>query len=72
MASDEKKTAVAPETEKQPEETYAVEEIAANAPRLFGYSIDIAAAAFEYNGIKRSTLKDAERTIKAFAERKVK
>lgn len=53
------------------EEEYDVAEIAANAPALFGYSVDIATAAFEYNGIKRCTLAVAKKIIKEFAERKV-
>ena len=53
------------------EEEYDVSEIAANAPHLFGYSVDIATAAFEFNHIKRCTLAVARKTIKDFAERKV-
>ena len=56
---------------KTPADTYDVAEIAANAPRLFGYSIDLATAAFAYNGTKRCTLDEAKGIIKAFAERKV-
>lgn len=53
------------------EESFDVAEISANAERLFGYSPDIASAAFAFNGIKRSTLSEARKTIKQFAERKV-
>lgn len=54
------------------EQTYAASEIAANAPRLFGYSVDIASAAFIYTKIERCTLEKAKKLIKEFAERKVK
>lgn len=53
------------------EEVYDAAEIAENAPHLFGYSVDIARAAFEFNGIKRCTLAEAKKIIKEFAERKV-
>lgn len=59
------------ETPVVQEEEYDVAEIAANAPRLFGYSEDIATAAFDVNGIKRCTLAEARKIIKEFAERKV-
>ena len=52
-------------------ETYEATEIAANAPRLFGYSIDIATAALKVAGIDRCTLADAKKTIKEFAEKRV-
>jgi len=56
---------------QQKAETYEAAEIAANAPRLFGYSVDIATAALAFNGIERATIADAKKTIKDFAERKV-
>ena len=52
-------------------ETYEAAEIAANAPRLFGYSIDIATAALKVNGIERCTLAEAEKLIKDFAAKRV-
>lgn len=58
-------------TESRLEPTFEAAEISANALRLFGRSVDIAAAAFAYNHIERCTLKEAETIIKAFAERKV-
>ena len=67
----EKKVAAPAARETVQEEVYDVAEIAANAQRLFGYSVDLATAAFEYNGVKRSTLAEARKTIKDFAERKV-
>ena len=65
--SDKKKTN-APDVQA---ETYEAAEIAANAQRLFGCSIDIATAALKVNGIERCALADAEKLIKEFAERKV-
>ena len=56
---------------QQTEPTYEATEIAANAPRLFGYSIDIATAAFKVNGIERCTLTEAGKIIKEFAEKRV-
>ena len=53
------------------EQEYEAAEIAANAPRLFGYSIDIATAAFDVNHVERCTLSAAAKIIKEFAERKV-
>lgn len=53
------------------ESTFDVTEIAANAPHLFGYSVDMATAAFAVNHINRCTLEEARKTIQAFAERKV-
>lgn len=53
------------------EPTYDASEIAANAPQLFGYSIDMATAALSFSGITRCTLDKARITIKSFAERKV-
>ena len=46
-------------------------EIAANAPRLFGFSVDLATAALAQKGMKAATLDDARAGSKAFAERKV-
>lgn len=53
------------------EPIYEAAEIAANAPRLFGYGVDLAAAALDYAHIKRCTLDAARKTIREFAERKV-
>ena len=53
------------------EPTFSAAEIAANAPRLFGKSIDMATAAFEFNKVSMCTLAEAESIIKSFAERKV-
>lgn len=53
------------------ESVYEAAEIAVNAPRLFGYSVDLATAALDYNKIERCTLEKAKKTIKEFAERKV-
>lgn len=52
-------------------ETFETSEIASNAPHLFGYSADMATAAFAYGNVKRCTLEDARKIIKAFAERTV-
>lgn len=52
--------------------TYKASEIAANAQRLFGYSPDLARAAFAYNKVDRCTLEKARQLIRNFAERKVK
>ena len=54
------------------EPVYEAKEIAANAPRLFGYSVDIATAALTFNKLERCTLEKAKKLIKEFAERKVK
>ena len=67
----EKKTADVKQTERQAAATFEAWEIAENAPHLFGYSRDIAAAALEVAKIKECTLEEAAKTIKAFAERKV-
>ncbi len=53
------------------EPVYEAAEMAANAPRLFGYSIDLATAAFDFNHIERATLSEAKTIVKNFAERKV-
>lgn len=53
------------------EETYEAKEIAENAPRLFGYSVDIATAALKMAGIERCTLTEAKKIIKDFAEKRV-
>ena len=50
---------------------YTAKEIARNAPALFGYSVDIAAAALETAKIGMATIDEAKSIIKAFAERKV-
>jgi hypothetical protein len=55
----------------QAEPTYEATEIAANAPRLFGYNVDIATAAFKVSGTERATLTDAKKIIKDFAEKRV-
>lgn len=52
--------------------TYSAAELAQNAPRLFGCSRDVAAAALRYNKIRSSTVDEARKIIKAFAERKIK
>lgn len=52
-------------------ETFEASEIASNAPHLFGYSADMATAAFAYGNVKRCTLEEACKIIKAFAERTV-
>lgn len=54
------------------EPIYEAREIALNAPRLFGYSVDVATAALAYNKVKRCSLEKARKLIKEFAERKVK
>jgi len=64
----DKKTTTTPATQA---ETYEAKEIAANAPRLFGCSIDIATAAFKVSGTERATLTDAKKIIKDFAEKRV-
>ncbi len=66
--SKETKPDATPNTE---EAVFDAGEIAANAPRLFGYSVDLAAAALGFNRIERCTLEQAKKAIKGFAERKV-
>jgi hypothetical protein len=66
--SKETKPDAVPSTE---EAVFDAVEIAENAPRLFGYSVDLAAAALNYNHIDRCSLETAQKTIKEFAERKV-
>lgn len=53
------------------EPVYSASEIAANARRLFGCSIDIASAALARENIKTCTVEQARAIIKKFAERKV-
>lgn len=53
------------------EAAYAVEELAANAKKLFGQHPDIAKAALVRDGKPAYPLAEARRIIKAFAERKV-
>lgn len=53
------------------EPIYEATEIAANAPSLFGHSVDIATAALDYNHLTKCTLNKAKQVIKEFAERKV-
>lgn len=55
-----------------PEPEYDAAEFIANSRALFGYSTDIASAAFALNRVKRCTLTDAKRIVKTFAERKIK
>lgn len=69
MAKETTKTTAARVAE---EPVYAAAEIAANAPRLFGYSVDLARAAFTFNKVERCSLEKAKKIIKDFAERKVK
>ena len=59
------------QTPAEQEQEYGAAEIAANAPRLFGYSIDIATAALDVNHVESCTLSVAAKIIKEFAERKV-
>ena len=56
---------------QEEEPTYEASEIAANAPRLFGYSADLATAAFKVTGTERCTLTAARKIIKDFAEKRV-
>lgn len=68
----EKKTEPAAQAvQRKVEDVYDAAEIAQASPRLFGYSIDLATAALDVNGVKRATLAEAKRIIKEFAERKV-
>lgn len=60
------------EPKPAPAPVYDAAEIAANAPRLFGYNSDLATAALAYNKIARCSLNQAKQIIKDFAERKVK
>ena len=53
------------------ESVYAADEIAANATRLFGCSVDIARAALAFNHVETCTINEAKRLIREFAERKV-
>ena len=71
MAKEKEKTEAVVETAAQ-ESVFDAAEIAANARELFGYSIDLANAAFDVNHVERCTLNEAKRIIKEFAERKVK
>lgn len=57
--------------EPKPETMYDAAEIAANSVRLFGYHVDLARAALEYNRISRCSIATAKKIIKDFAERKV-
>ena len=66
----EKKTS-APSAPVAQVETYEAAEIAANAPRLFGCSIDIATAALKVNGTEKCSLAEAKKIIKDFAEKRV-
>ena len=60
------------ETQATPQEAvFEAKELAENSPRLFGYSCDLAAAAFELAGVKTCSRTEAQKTIKEFAERKV-
>lgn len=67
----ESKAPAAAKTAQQPETLYDASEIAANSPRLFGYSVDLARAAFDFHGVTRIGLTQARALIKSFAERKV-
>lgn len=69
--AEKKAEAQAHNVQRKVEDVYEASEIAQAAPRLFGYSVDIATAALDFNGIKRSTLAEAKKIIKDFAERKV-
>lgn len=60
-----------PQITPLPEPVYDTSEIAANAQRLFGYSVDIARAAFDCGNVKRCSLNEAKHIIQSFAERKV-
>lgn len=72
MAKETKTSAAeAVETAAATESVYEAAEFAANAPNLFGFSADMATAAFAYNHVERCTLDEARKIIKAFAERKV-
>ena len=62
---------VAAQTKPLPEMKYSTAELAANAAHLFGYSVDIARAAFDCSGISECSLREAEQIIKSFAERRV-
>ena len=53
------------------EDVFDARELAENSPRLFGYSCDLAAAAFELAGVKTCSRTEAQKIIKEFAERKV-
>ena len=54
-----------------PEPIYGAAEIAQNSQRLFGYGIDLARAALDFNHIESCTLSKAKQIIKDFSERKV-
>lgn len=54
-----------------PEPTYDAREIAQNSPRLFGFGVDIATAALDYNHVDKCSLSKAKLLIKEYAERKV-
>lgn len=51
--------------------TYSRDELADNAPVLFGHSIDTARAALICAKVESATVEEARKIIKAFAERKV-
>lgn len=59
------------ETQVQ-DSVYSVDEFAAGAQQIFGISQDIVRAALNSSGIKECTKAEAEKVVKAFAERKVK
>lgn len=68
------KTAVQPKQQVQqapPADVYTAEEFIANARTLFDVTPDIAAAALECAGIVETTIDNAKKVVKAFAERKV-
>lgn len=69
MAKEKPEAVETPAVQQEP--VYDAVEIAENSKRLFGYGVDLATAAFDYNKVNACTLEEAKRLIKEFAERKV-
>ncbi|MBR1566698.1 MAG: hypothetical protein IJ649_08040 [Oscillospiraceae bacterium] len=69
MAKEKTEATQTPATTQEP--VYDAAEIAQNSKRLFGYGVDLAKAALDFNNVNACTLEEAKRIIKEFAERKV-
>ena len=61
----------APETKAQEKPLYTVDELAINAPKLFNQHEDLARAALEFAKVEQTTIDEAKKIIKDFAERTV-
>ena len=69
MAKEKTEAVETPAVQQEP--VYDAAEIAANSKRLFGYGVDLATAAFDYNKVNACTIEEAKRLIQEFAERRV-